>query len=290
MVDKTPQRQGPRQRPVVGVALQLLSVLGAVVLLAILFYPADWSTGLTGWWSIAATVLCIGGLTALVAGLGHALERGERHLTPTGAAVMQKDRRAPVLYLRPFEADSLVTAEERTLARIMAAEIGPLVAIGKPEDKLPPLGAARFYEREFAGYDGNWQLFVRDMLLRSRLAVVVPGKTFGLSWELTQCREVLSPGQVIVLVRGPPAIYDAFRHVAALAGVTLPRLEASNFAWHGETDFVGVVAFDANWTAHFSPFPAGAASGGNDEDPRERRLRQGLDSILSRLRTPQVQA
>jgi hypothetical protein len=117
---------------------------------------------------------------------------------------MRKDKRAPVLYLRPFEAETVLTVQERVLARIMESEVGPLVAVGNPGDRLPHLGAARFYERDFSGDGRNWQLFVREMLLRARLVLIVPGRTVGLAWEIAQCREVLAPQRLVVLMRGSP--------------------------------------------------------------------------------------
>lgn len=277
------RQAAPRQRRLVGKGLQLLSVLGSIMLLVLLSYPADWSTSLTGWRSVATTVAAIAALVALVAGLTYLLERGERHLAPGGADIMRSDRRAPVLYLRPFAADALVSVEERTLARIMEKEVGPLVAVGEPGDALPPLGAARFYERDFAACGGNWQVFVRHLLLRARLVLVVPGETLGLAWEMAQCREVLAPHQVVVLVRGDAKIYDAFRATAGKAGVALPQVDPRRFEWLGETDFVGLVAFGPDWTAQFSAFPERPLFEENGEDHRERRLRQGLEPVFGRL-------
>jgi hypothetical protein len=148
MFRKTPRQGGPRQRPLVGLWLQLLSVVGCIILLAVLFFPVERSTTTTGWWSVVAAVLFIVALAGLVGVLGYLLERGERHLAPSGADVMRSDSRAPVLYLRPFEADSPLSVEERTLARIMEKEVGPLVAVSNPEDTLPLLGVARFYEAQ----------------------------------------------------------------------------------------------------------------------------------------------
>jgi hypothetical protein len=172
--------------------------------------------------------------------------------------------------------------EERTLARIMEKEVGPLVAVGNPEDTLL-LGAARFYERNFAASGRSWQLFARDMLLRARLVLVVPGRTMGLAWEMVQCREVLAPQRLIVLVRGSPKSYDAFRGIAAQAGLMLPQIDASDFGWRGETDFIGLIEFGSDWTAHFSAFPERPLFEDNGVDLQEWRLRLGLEPVLGRL-------
>jgi hypothetical protein len=38
-----------------------------------------------------------------------------------------------------------------------------------------------FIDRNFAASGRSWQLFVRDMLLRARLVLVVPGRTVGIA-------------------------------------------------------------------------------------------------------------
>ena len=284
MFRTTRPQGGPRQRRLVGKWFQLLSVVGCIMLLAVLFFPVDGlRTTSAGWWSAAETVLVIAALAALVSMLGFLLERGERHLAPSGPAVMQSDQRPPVLYLRPFEAESLLTSEEQALARIMEDAVGPLVAVGSPGDTLPPLGAARFYERNFGEGGQSWQLFVREMLLRAQLVFIVPGGTAGLGWEIAQCREVVAPERLAVLVRSSAKDYVAFRGTCARAGLILPQLDPGGFGWHGETDFIGLVAFGSDWTAHFSAFPDRPLFEDNGVDWQERRLRHGLAPILGRL-------
>jgi hypothetical protein len=261
----------------------MLSAIGCIVLLAVLFFPSDKSTTTTGWWSVAETILAILALACFLGLMGHLLQRGDRHLATSGADVMRHDSRAPVLYLRPFGAEVDLSAEERTLKRIMDKEVGPLVAVGNPEDALPPLGAARSYERDFAGSGKTWQVHVREMLLRSSLVFVVPGHTPGLGWEIAQCREVVNPLRLIVLVCGSPSTYDAFRGIAARSGLLLPEIGNAGFGRHRQTEFVGLIAFDAGWTAYFSTFPERPLFEDNGVDRREWSLRRGLVAPLGRL-------
>jgi hypothetical protein len=283
MSGKSRRQAGPRQNRFIGLSLQILSTIGCLVLLAVLFFPGDKSTTSTGWWSVAETVLAILALAGFLGLMGHLLQRGDRHLAQSGADVMGKDRRAPVLYLRPFGAEVELSAEEQTLKRIMDNEVGPLVAVGNPEDALPPLGAARSYEQDFAQSGRTWQLHVREMLLRSSLVFVVPGHTPGLGWEIAQCREVLHPLRLIVLVRGTPNTYDAFRDIASQSGLLLPRIDRADFARHRDAEFVGLIAFDVDWTARFSPFPERPLFEDNGVDRREWSLRRGFKIPLGRL-------
>lgn len=63
-------------------------------------------------------------------------------------------------------------------------QLGSVVAIGRPGEPLPELGASRLYAR-----DEEWQARVLEMLHRANAVVLVAGESQGVKWEL---REVLS--------------------------------------------------------------------------------------------------
>lgn len=63
-------------------------------------------------------------------------------------------------------------------------QLGSVVAIGRPGETLPELGASRLYAR-----DDEWQSRVLEMLHRASAVVLVAGDSQGVKWEL---REVLS--------------------------------------------------------------------------------------------------
>lgn len=283
MVRRSQRQGGPRQRPRVGKALQLLVVVGGLALIAFIFFPADRTSATTGWRSVAEGVGLILALVGVMGLLLFLLDRGDRHLAPGGDEAMRKDARAPVLYLRPFEAETVLTVQERVLARIMDREVGPFVAIGNPGDRLPQLGAARFYERDFAGDGRDWQVFVREMLLRARLVFIVPGRTVGLAWEIAQCREILRPERLVVLVPGGLDAYAAFRGIAAQAGLALPQIGARDIGWSAPSDLIGVITFDTGWTAHFTAFPARSLFDSPSAEDQENQLRQALSPTLARL-------
>jgi hypothetical protein len=116
--------------------------------------------------------------------------------------------RRPVLYLRPFALDEEIarptatelllgstptaTAEQQ-LARTLSRRRGPVIAIGLPGERLPGLGAARFY----AGHD-VWHQKVADAAHVAQLVVWTTGTTEGLCWEISHLLKSVPPGKLIV--------------------------------------------------------------------------------------------
>lgn len=102
--------------------------------------------------------------------------------------------RRPILYLRSFQLDDRIgktswlefllgtvplANDEQQLTRELR-KVGPVIAIGRPDEKLPPLGAARFY----VSHD-LWQKKVAEVAEESQLVLVATGTTEGLQWELS---------------------------------------------------------------------------------------------------------
>jgi hypothetical protein len=103
---------------------------------------------------------------------------GKQHLVPLAEETVANDDRPPIVYLRSFADDDQIAADEEALAAIMD-EAGPFVAVGRPGDTLPPLGASRFY---LPGKD--WQGFVSQLLDDAALVLIMAGRTEGLGWEI----------------------------------------------------------------------------------------------------------
>ena len=119
------------------------------------------------------------------------------------------DVRAPVIYLRSFQMDkhfarrplaigrvvSLSTEEEQLVQAL--DEIGRVVAIGKPGERLPRLGAQRVYVE-----DADWQQQIRSWFTRAALVVIqVPPKpTEGVTWEIDQSLSVVPLDRLVFLV------------------------------------------------------------------------------------------
>jgi hypothetical protein len=98
--------------------------------------------------------------------------RSRQHLAKFHSAERLHDPRPPVVLLRAFQLDGsakdvvlplyLMTFEERLAAALRP--IGPLVALGQPEEALPPAGASRFHETQ-----QTWKDRVVDLLKGARL-------------------------------------------------------------------------------------------------------------------------
>jgi hypothetical protein len=66
---------------------------------------------------------------------------------------------------------------EELLTEVVEA-LGPVVAIGRPGEKVPPLGAARLYVGD------NWKQVVQDYMRKSQLVLMVAGTTTHFAWEI----------------------------------------------------------------------------------------------------------
>jgi hypothetical protein len=143
--------------------------------------------------------------------------RGLRIDSITAEALIQQDGRSPVLYLRSFGDDgsgALESAgvwnswrgdEEEQIAVAMN-EIGPFIAIGKPGEALPELGAGRTYQR-----DEDWQDWVKRMMGSAELVVFRAGHTEGFWWEVSQAVLGVKPERILFLLPFGAAKYSEFR-------------------------------------------------------------------------------
>lgn len=174
--------------------------------------------------------LMVGG-TALVAALslyfGMITRRqGRRRARSSLAELQHADPRPPVLFLRSFADDQVQLGRPRLspLGRAFASTTrdnnldvmlldegtnhGPVVALGNPNDPLPPYGAARGY---FAGTD--WQAGVAGLMGSASMIVVCLDDTPGVMWELERIARDGFTQKTLFLVHP--------RHVARCAGIAL---------------------------------------------------------------------
>lgn len=99
---------------------------------------------------------------------------------------------------------------ERLLSVGFIRRLGGFVALGSPQDVLPPGGATRFYFD-----DGTWQKRLKALAVRATVVVMEPGDTRWIEWELGMIRDLgLEPRFFIVTPPDPDLRwYRLFRRV-----------------------------------------------------------------------------
>ena len=192
--------------------------------------------------------------------------RGRRALD-----ALRADPRAPVLYLRSFgfdviddlQAQRSASTEEVALVSDLE-RIGPVLAIGRPGEKLAHLGAARMYVT-----DEDWQTIAQRLMASARLVVIRAGNTPGLRWELARARDELS-AEKVVPAKFKGVAYTGLREsVREALKVVLPEICPKGF-----------VTFDSVW----QPRPAKPEIGiPNDEPARliPRDLGRDVEQLTS---------
>ena len=210
--------------------------------------------------------------------------RSKRYRALSAQDVLASDPRPHVVYLRSFRADdasSLGMAgkdlnyywrvlhpikawgtilniwDTRTEEEIMAEvlhQIGPVVAIGRPGEKLPQLGAARVYAS-----DETWKQTIHELFKQAGLVVLLVGKTEGFFWEVEQSANTVDPTRLILLV---PAWRRGYEDFCQRAGNHFPKgLPAYKSSW-GRREFganvlgkvAAMVHFKPDWTPVFVDF------------------------------------
>ncbi|MHC4876209.1 MAG: hypothetical protein ACYTGL_06910 [Planctomycetota bacterium] len=155
-----------------------------------------------------------------------ALSESQKLLMPHALLLLERDKRAPVLYLRSFQDDGsyaespflesaaqispLSAVSRRHSYEEQIAEtakcVGPVIAIGRPCEPLPELGAARMYVPE-----SKWRVQVRELMEQSRLVILRAGHSLGLQWELTTAVHVVPPENLILYLEPRGALPDELR-------------------------------------------------------------------------------
>ena len=199
-----------RERPgfwyATGVALMLLAfpVSIGVAAALILFVESRWADMVPGS-SVAWAALLAVGSPMLIAGIGRVNHGRRLRAAMARPAEAVVDKRPPVPYLRAFDDDALgatppdlaqinplcmATREENFTAALQ--QIGPVMAIGRPGELLPPLGAERIYVD-----DAHWQSRVIELMSQARLVVLRLGASAGLWWEIEQALRRVPPTRLL---------------------------------------------------------------------------------------------
>jgi hypothetical protein len=175
-------------------------------------------------------------------------EARRRGARPIAAEQIGSLERPPVLYLRSFEDDPRaarikgVLTEEEHLGKVLS-QIGPFMAIGRPGEPLPAVGASRVYVG-----DANWQSMVEGLLRRARLVVIRTGQTTGLEWEVEQAVRLLTPERLVLLV-------DSARELRGMLGRIRnvhPQVKTRRWlGWRSIGSVRGFIVFDGAWRASY---------------------------------------
>jgi len=209
--------------------------------------------------------------------------------------------RRPILYLRSFEIDEdtsrpsileffgillATSTPEQKLAQQLS-RVGPVIAIGRPGEALPPLGAARFYVT-----DELWKQKVADVAAASRLVVWTSGVSEGLRWEISYLLRSL-PTERLVLWAHPHLVVGR-RGREAEWSLFLKALGAVSEAFSRHARDHRALRLRAGWHARpgqaeawsRSPGPAvvvrrlGAGIEGDARDEGARRATSGVTGAI----------
>jgi len=171
------------------------------------------------------------------------LRTGWKYDVLSAEQLLARDPRPPVVYLRSFEADSeivvrppgfwnravtvifdymMMFSPEQELEEVLN-RVGPVIAIGKPGEPLPELGAARLYVA-----DADWKAKVTDMIARSCLVVIRTGATPNLQWEIEETMARVPRRQILFVSLGDAtktAFFD--QYFAERYGPVVPSSEVA---------------------------------------------------------------
>lgn len=150
-------------------------------------------------------------LVAISAGLGWRFwPMARKRWQASAEEVQRRDTRPPVLLLRSFQ-DDLIELRPPWFRRgrsygfeeIITGQLwcrGPVIAIGRPGELLPPIGAARDY---FS--DDDWQSQAERMARESQTIAMIVGATEGLAWEIRRIHDwQLLPKLILIFPPVPP--------------------------------------------------------------------------------------
>lgn len=209
----------------------------------------------------AALVLLAAAANGLVPATYSVHRRKRRERAAGKVHDLARDPRPPVVYLRPFSDDGsapplpalsyalLQPLSARfprlpTYEEILATQLdplGPVVALARPTESLPELGATRI-----DAPDAVWRDTVEELVDRCRLVLFRAGDTKNLLWELrTVVRRVPPEKLVIYLQMGSEedsgvqrARYNRFRReTAGIFRQALPEMPGK--AWRNRFLFFG---------------------------------------------------
>jgi hypothetical protein len=166
-----------------------------------------------------------------------------------------RDSRPFILYLRSFLDDTItskpgtietfyylpsVRTEEEQLISVLSG-VGPVVAVGKPGEDLPELGARRVY---FSNQ--IWQQSIGELMSEAALVVLRPGRTSGIWWEISYAMAKVRPERLLIVIPFDTNEYEVFaQEFERRCGVRLPKYNLNNIY-----QIAAFVYFDLDGSPH----------------------------------------
>ena len=143
-----------------------------------------------------------------------ARRRASRAALTPAAEARRLDDRPPVLFLRSFENDQVSLRSAAVTTSVQLADptfeqahledvlqtclsLGPVIAIGRPDDAAPPVGVPRLYVPTL-----EWQNVVTGLIDEAALIVVGVSESAGVIWEIEQLKNCRQLGKAVFVV--PP--------------------------------------------------------------------------------------
>ncbi len=264
--------RNPGRRRAIALQIVLANVLTpALLYAAIVDNPAAESALDASGWDVVGGI----GAYALVFVAWRLWRCSRRYDAVSADEAMALDPRPPVLYLRSFHDDDVALIDdggsaftrhvmqaisppspEQEMADILR-RVGPVVAIGKPGEPLPQLGAARLYVS-----NDQWQGKVVELMSVARLVVVRLGGSAGVLWEVEQALAKLPRQRLVLAVLGGSAVApELVARLTATLGPSFaaalpqppPRGWKSMFFKDPRRRIGGLVCFGADGTARAVP-------------------------------------
>jgi hypothetical protein len=184
-------------------------------------------------------------------GGGLCLAVAKRMRARLNLASQAEDVRAPVVYLRSFQVDKRLSRRPLAIGRVLASrteeeqlvealrESGPVVALGRPGERLPRLGAQRVYVD-----DADWRQQILSWFRRAALVVIhVPAKpTESLTWELEHSLNIVPLDRLVFLASRDVSSLDWLNQKLRDHGLTGLHLKKLRRAPYGSR-ISGIVYF-----------------------------------------------
>jgi hypothetical protein len=184
------------------IALAYLAQVMAVVLaVVILLHVAESGTSASGLQLLFVPGFLLLGLSKLA----------RRHLNRKSLAVTNPTEAcSPVLYLRAFNDDHFLSSKvgmfgetfEESILQQLTLSKRRVVALGRPGERLPPLGAERYYVS-----DEDWQATISDWIETSCGIVMIAARTEATGWEMSEIYRKAAMNKFLLLI---PPQFDVF--------------------------------------------------------------------------------